>query len=383
MPTVVTVCSRWGDYVLGVQDVRPGQRLRQPPVSFTAGKPQVAGQLLREGETVTLQGDGITYDVSCDRAKQAPRTLPRPWLALGAVAVLSVAVVGGSAELWHKMHDALRGMASRPVLPPLPVPDFAPEAPRVLTVSTQREPNLAVPGKTRCGEAEMGARDMPEPNGRYGVRGPSDNQDPHLAKKTTWVGSSPSMNDLAELGVNQETLSGSRAPTAPWGRDTELGSDPTEAIGQMWGDDFGVASGEHGMGRHPEPGGVAKQIEITATPTARPRLLHAGLRVTGRKPSEIARELATQFSEFQQCAETFTPPSAREVQLTFDIATDGHVTAESAADALSACLLQGVEHATFTDGRRAHVVYPLHVLPASTELRVAPTQAASDSCHCG
>jgi len=383
MPTVVTVCSRWGDYVLGVQDVRPGQNLQRPPVSFTAGEPQVAGQLLRDGETVTLESDGVTFEVSYQRTEPVPRTLPKPWLALGAVTVLGVAVLGGSAELWHEMQAALRGMTSRAVAPPSPLPEPALDTPHIITVSSEREPDLAVPGKMRCGDAEMGALDTPEPNARYGVRGPSDNADPHLAKKATWTGSSPSSNRVFGIGIALEPVDGTRAPTAPWGRDAQLGTDATDALGQMWGDDFGIATGELGLGRQAEPGGVAKELQVTATRAAQPRLLHAGLRVTGRKPSEVARELATQFPVFQRCAETFAPAAAREVRLTFDIGASGHVVAAEPADALSGCLLRGVRQARFTQGQPAHVVYPLHVLPAGAELRVAPSQAASNSCHCG
>ena len=62
-------------------------------------------------------------------------------------------------------------------------------------------------------------------NSRYGVRGPADDVPPHVARQAA-------LRDAAEFGMIGVLNSGAggdpAAPTAPWGRDDSLGSDPLE-----------------------------------------------------------------------------------------------------------------------------------------------------------
>jgi Ca-activated chloride channel homolog len=79
-------------------------------------------------------------------------------------------------------------------------------------------------------EGSMG-RPTPRANSRFGVQGP---------------------REAAEFGMIGLLNSGSggdpNAPTAPWGRDDSLGSDPLSARGSMWGNDIRDSFGAGGLG---------------------------------------------------------------------------------------------------------------------------------------
>src|SRR5882724_5462883 len=82
-------------------------------------------------------------------------------------------------------------------------------------------------------------------NKRYAVQGPKDNQDMHLARQAA-------LREATEFGMigllNTGAAGDPNAPTAPWGRDTSLGSDEISARGNMWGDEIGDAFGAGGLG---------------------------------------------------------------------------------------------------------------------------------------
>jgi hypothetical protein len=115
---------------------------------------------------------------------------------------------------------------------------------------------------SRCGElrgGSMGKPSAPEQAGRYGVLGPVDNPDPHIASKADLPGAWPawgfrpvsalwSFVDLYDPHAGGDP----DAPTAPWGRDETLGNDPSSARGSVWGHDIAEAHGSPGagLGRH-------------------------------------------------------------------------------------------------------------------------------------
>lgn len=77
--------------------------------------------------------------------------------------------------------------------------------------------------------------------GRYGVAGPRDNPDPHVASKTD-------TGDVAAAwALGASTVPYPNAPSAPWGRQDALGTDVVSARGSMWGDPVHDASGLGGM----------------------------------------------------------------------------------------------------------------------------------------
>jgi hypothetical protein len=94
-------------------------------------------------------------------------------------------------------------------------------------------------------EGSMGNPNSRDTNRRYGVAGPKDNPDPHIAR-------SAALREAAEFGMigllNTGAGGDPNSPTAPWGRDDSLGTDPISARGNMWGDSIGDAFGAGGLG---------------------------------------------------------------------------------------------------------------------------------------
>lgn len=117
-------------------------------------------------------------------------------------------------------------------------------------------------------EGSMGNPNTRSSNNRYGVQGPADNPDPHIARQQA-------LRDSAEFGMIGLLNSGAggdpNAPVAPWGkdaagapsaaasaapmpskggwgRDDSLGNDPLSARGNMWGSDVGDGFGAGGLG---------------------------------------------------------------------------------------------------------------------------------------
>jgi Ca-activated chloride channel family protein len=82
--------------------------------------------------------------------------------------------------------------------------------------------------RARGEEGAMGNGDSRSSASRYGVQGPQDNRDPHIARQA-------SLENAAEFGMIGLLNSGAggdpSAPTAPWGRDDSLGNDPLSAGG--------------------------------------------------------------------------------------------------------------------------------------------------------
>lgn len=77
--------------------------------------------------------------------------------------------------------------------------------------------------------------------GRYGVQGPKDNPDPHIAV----LSGTSEVSDLHAIGAAH--LMAANAPAMPWARDEALGTDVVSARGNMWGDEVRDASGLGGM----------------------------------------------------------------------------------------------------------------------------------------
>lgn len=262
-------------------------------------------------------------------------------------------------------------------------------------VAEPTEALMALPGFMRCGDAEMGT-DLAE-SGRYGVAGPPENPDPHLARPVP--GRDYRAGDGVALNVVGLTRprTGSSGLTAPWGRDTALGTDARDTQGRMWGDALGEDVGERGLGLAGLAGGIVKRFDLAPSAvdgTASLRVVHTGLRVTGaRKASEVGRAMAAHFGEFRACAQSTNNADGAgtaepRVSLAFDVSEDGHVVATGAgAGALPQCLekvLAGVE-LTPGAGGTAHVVYPLHFAAADAALtttRVTPTRP-TEACDCG
>lgn len=91
-------------------------------------------------------------------------------------------------------------------------------------------------------EGKMGDKKAPKANKRYAVKGPKDNKDPHMARAVS------AARNAGALGVLAQFMGSLNAPTSPFGRDTALGRDYTNALGNLYGSSIGAAAGIGGLG---------------------------------------------------------------------------------------------------------------------------------------
>jgi TonB family protein len=96
-------------------------------------------------------------------------------------------------------------------------------------------------GKRHKGEeGQMGKRDAKKTDNHYGIKGPKDNPDPHMARSMA--------KEMAKTAGILQYLSSANAPTSPFGRDTALGVDPENALGALMGNQVGENFGYGGLG---------------------------------------------------------------------------------------------------------------------------------------
>ncbi len=96
-------------------------------------------------------------------------------------------------------------------------------------------------GKRHKGEeGQMGKRDSKKTDNHYGIKGPKDNPDPHMARSM--------QKEMAKTSGILSYLSAANAPTSPFGRDTALGVDPENALGALMGNQVGENFGYGGLG---------------------------------------------------------------------------------------------------------------------------------------
>jgi len=204
-------------------------------------------------------------------------------------------------------------------------------------------------------EGSMGNPNTKAQGMRYGVKGPKDNPDPHLARQAA-------LRDAAEFGMIGLLNSGMGgdpdSPTAPWGRDESLGSDSMSARGNMWGDSIGDSFGAGGLGLSgigEGGGGRGEGIGLgsigtmghgagTGTGqgfgngngrlggshrTKPPSVRMGGTSVSGRLPPEVIQRIVRQnFGRFRACYEAGlrnNPNLAGRVGVSFVIGRDGAV----------------------------------------------------------
>ena len=100
-------------------------------------------------------------------------------------------------------------------------------------------------GKRHKGEeGQMGKKEAKKTRNRYGIEGPEDNPDPHMARQEA----REQARTAGILGVLQQTTGAWNSPTSPYGRDTALGNDPMSALGALMGDQIGENFGFGGLG---------------------------------------------------------------------------------------------------------------------------------------
>ena len=100
-------------------------------------------------------------------------------------------------------------------------------------------------GKRHKGEeGQMGKKEAQKTTNRYGIEGPEDNPDPHMAREEA----REEARTAGILGVLQQMTGAVNSPTSPFGRDTALGNDPMSALGALMGDQIGENFGFGGLG---------------------------------------------------------------------------------------------------------------------------------------
>lgn len=250
-------------------------------------------------------------------------------------------------------------------------------------------------------EGSMGNPTTKAVNKRYAVQGPKDNPDPHIARQAA-------LREAMEFGMigllNTGAAGDPNAPTAPWGRDTSLGSDDVSARGNMWGDEIGDAFGAGGLGLSgigEGGGGRGEGIGLgnigtlghgagTGTgqgfgnghgrlggshETKAPKVRMGATTVSGRLPPEVIQRIVRQnYGRFRMCYEqglSRNPNLEGRVSARFVIGRDGAVSNASNGGSdlpdsgVVSCVVSAFYGLSFPqpEGGIVTVVYPIMLSP--------------------
>lgn len=419
---VPVVIERGGAIYLAVPSGAEGRLVDAAgatPLSEVASTPSVeqAGAheiLLAPGQRATLKFAGLTIRVAAVQAgKAAPRGISgREGRAVGAYFGVSFLI-----------HAAFIAAMAHFVPPVGLLDDEGAKREQVYALQAylaaaaereeQREERAAPthdsagapeqePGQRAAGdEGKLGKVDSKATGGRYGVKGPRDNPDPHLARTREFAA------NFGMVGLLSGGAGDPDAPTAPFGRDTSLGRDDLSAQGNMWGASIHESGGAGGLGLSGlgemgggfgagiglgdvgTIGGVVGRCGVncqgmgggfasgTNGHTARaPRIRPEGVTETsGRLPAEtIQRVVRQNFGQFRMCYENglrTNPNLAGRVAVRFVISSDGRVTnaANGGSDLPDAgvvsCVVRGFYSLGFPapESGVVTVVYPIQFSP--------------------
>ncbi|MDF3067805.1 MAG: phosphopeptide-binding protein [Polyangiaceae bacterium] len=250
-------------------------------------------------------------------------------------------------------------------------------------------------------EGSMGNPTTKATNKRYAVAGPKDNQDMHLARQAA-------LREATEFGMigllNTGAAGDPNAPTAPWGRDTSLGSDEISARGNMWGDEIGDAFGAGGLGLSgigEGGGGRGEGIGLGnigtlghgagvgtgqgfgaghgrlggSHQTKAPKVRMGATTVSGRLPPEVIQRIVRQnYGRFRMCYEQGlgrNPNLEGRVSARFVIGRDGAVSNVSNGGSdlpdsgVVSCVISAFYGLSFPqpEGGIVTVVYPIMLAP--------------------
>lgn len=250
-------------------------------------------------------------------------------------------------------------------------------------------------------EGSMGNPTSKATNKRYAVQGPKDNPDPHIARAAA-------LREAQEFGMigllNTGAAGDPNAPTAPWGRDTSLGTDEISARGNMWGDEIGDAFGAGGLGLSgigEGGGGRGEGIGLgsigtlghgagTGTgqgfgsghgrlggshKTRAPKVRMGQTTVSGRLPPEVIQRIVRQnYGRFRMCYEqglARNPNLEGRAQVRFVIGRDGSVSnvqnggSDLPDSGVVSCVINAYYGLSFPqpEGGIVTVVYPIMFQP--------------------
>jgi TonB family protein len=93
-------------------------------------------------------------------------------------------------------------------------------------------------------EGQMGKKDEKKSKNKFGIEGPPDNQDPHMAREEA----KEMAANAGIIGVLKASVGAWNSPTSPYGRDSAVGNDAMSALGALMGDQVGSNFGFGGLG---------------------------------------------------------------------------------------------------------------------------------------
>ncbi len=363
-----------------------------------------------------LEGSGLVFEVGAVRAGKAPPVgafssfEPVALLFIGLSFLLHVGIVSSMAFFMPSMGgDDSEAIGRDQLLLMQKLLNSAAERelekPQTDEAANSTEANEGGTGeRAKNEEGSMGNPTSHAANMRYGVQGPKDNPDPHLAREAALR----EARDFGLVGLLNVGAGGDpNAPTSPWGRDEALGNDAMSARGNMWGDAIGEAFGGgslgltgvgEGAGGHGEGVGLGT-IGIlghgagTGTGSAFGSGSGSGrvngahkvkattwvgeTKVNGRLPAEVIQRIVRQnFGRFRLCYENAlrtSPTLQGRVAVKFVIDRTGAVS--TAADGGSdlpdhgvvGCVVRGFGNLSFPqpEGGIVTVVYPITFSPGT------------------
>jgi TonB family protein len=256
-------------------------------------------------------------------------------------------------------------------------------------------------GKKHKGEAgKAGDPSAQKTNKHYGIKGPADNPDPHMAKDQT--------KDMADkMGIVSVLKQSLNMPTSPFGRETASGTDAENALGALIGIDVGqnwglggfamlgtgrggggdgegtigvgdldtighCCGGKDGDFGHPGGPPLKNGISIKA-PKIKPGI---GTAVGSLSKEAIRRVIRQHLNEIRFCYEqklALKPDLEGRVAVKFIIAPDGSVKGSKVDGStindaeVSSCVAAAVARWTFPappDGGFVIATYPFILAPA-------------------
>ncbi len=357
-----------------------------------------------------LEGSGLTFEVSAVNAGKAPPVgafssfEPAAYMFIGLSFLLHIGIVASMAFFMPKMNgDDSEAIDRDQLLLMQKMLNAAAEREQEEKKTEEVADNNADQKEGGSGtrakgeEGSMGNPNTNAVNKRYGVQGPQDNPDPHIARQAA-------LKEAQEFGmiglINVGAGGDPNAPTAPWGREESSGNDPLSARGNMWGDAIGDAFGAGGLGLSgvgEGGGGRGEGIGLGnigtlghgagtgtgqgfgnghgrlggAHQTKSPTLRQGATQVNGRLPPEVIQRIVRQnFGRFRLCYENglrTNPNLQGRVAIKFVIDRSGSVSTASDGGSdlpdqgVVGCVVRGFGNLSFPqpEGGIVTVVYPI------------------------